>query len=273
VTTAHLLAIAWDPEPSVFAGCALLMLGYLAVVRFRMDSKTALFASGVTLLLLTLVGPLDFLGDDYMFSAHMFEHLLLILAVPPLLLLGLPADPVRLFLRVRIVARSERALRRPLVAWLLAVGTMWAWHAPVLYNAALANENVHIVEHLSMLVTATIYWWPVFGPLPELRLPPLSAVFYIFLAASANMLLGVLLTFSPLGYYPKYMQPADGNGVFHLIRDVWGLDPKADLQLGGLIMWVFGGLVYFWTLMAVVARWYRAEESDTAAGATGRTYS
>ena len=90
MTNGQLLAEAWDFEPAVILGSAALFLAYLWVVRFRMNRKTALFGSGVLLMLLTLIGPLDFLGDRYLFSAHMMEHILLYLAVPPLLLLGLP---------------------------------------------------------------------------------------------------------------------------------------------------------------------------------------
>jgi cytochrome c oxidase assembly factor CtaG len=264
MTTGHFLAIAWDPEPTVIIGCALLLLGYMLLVHFRMNRKTALFTSGVVLLLLTLIGPLDFLGDNYMFSAHMMEHLLLILPVPPLLLLGLPSGPILSLLKVPSVARAERFLSRPAVALLLSVGTMWVWHAPLLYNLALANEGIHALEHLTMLAAATIFWWPVFAPVPELRFAPIPAIAYIFLAATANMLLGILLTFAPLGYYPKYMQ-SGSNGVFKLIRNVWGIDPKSDLQLGGLSMWVLGGIFYFIVVMAVVARLFRASDADAVA--------
>jgi cytochrome c oxidase assembly factor CtaG len=90
MTNGQLFAQAWDFEPTVIFGSAALFFAYLWLVRFRMNRKTALFGSGVLLMLLTLIGPLDFLGDNYLFSAHMMEHILLYLAVPPLLLLGLP---------------------------------------------------------------------------------------------------------------------------------------------------------------------------------------
>jgi len=269
MTTEHLFAIAWDMELSVIVGCIFLLLFYLAAVRFRMDRLTVYFSSGTILLLLTLVGPLDFLGDNYMFSAHMLEHLMLILPVPMILLLGMPADMMRSLLKIRIMARTERLLNRPAAGWILSVGTMWIWHAPQLYNAALANEGIHAMEHLTMLVTATIFWWPIFSPLPELRMSPISAGIYIFLAAAAEMLLGILLTFAPLGYYPTYMHPGTGTGiegqVFSLIRDTWEITPQFDLQLGGLIMWVIGGLFYFGALMAVTARLFQVSESDVPA--------
>ena len=259
MTNGQLFAEAWDFQPTVIFGSAALFLAYLWVVRFRMNRKTALFGSGVLLMLLTLIGPLDFLGDEYLFSAHMLEHLLFYLAVPPLLLLGLPPEPVRSLLSIEIAAKTEGFLRRPAVAWLLAVGTMWLWHLPALYNAALNNEGIHAVEHLSFLVTGTIFFWPIFTPLQSHRFSPVVGAVYIFAAMSANMILGILLTYAPLGYYPTYMQSSDATGLF-LIRTVWKLDPQSDLNLGGMFMWIIGGLLYFASLMAVFSRLYRNPE-------------
>ena len=265
MTNGQLFAEAWNFEPAVIFGCAALFFAYLWVVRFRMNRKTALFGSGVLLMLLTLIGPLDFLGDDYLFSAHMMEHILLYLAVPPLLLLGLPPAPVRSLLSIEIAAKAERFLRRPTIAWPVAVGTMWLWHLPVLYNAALNNEGIHAGEHLSLLVTGTIFFWPVFTPLHQHRLSPVVGTVYLFTAMSANMLLGILLTFSPLGYYPTYMRSSGSAGIFRFIRTVWKLDPQSDLNLGGMFMWIIGGLMYFASLMAVFSRLYRnPEDWETA---------
>lgn len=260
MTNGQLLVEAWDFEPAVIFGSAALFFAYLWVVHFRMNRKTALFGAGVLLMLLTLIGPLDFLGDDYLFSAHMMEHILLYLAVPPLLLFGLPPAPVRSFLSIEIAAKAERFLRRPAIAWLLAVGTMWLWHLPVLYNAALNHEGIHAVEHLSILVTGTIFFWPVFTPLRSHRLSPVTGAVYIFSAMSANMILGILLTFSPLGYYPAYMRSSDGTGIFRLIRTVWKLNPQSDLNVGGMFMWIIGGLMYFSWLLAVIVRLFRSPE-------------
>ncbi len=257
MTSGQLFLQAWDLEPTVIIGCAVLLVAYLWMVRFRFDGKTAFFASGVLLMLLTLIGPLDFLGDGYLFSAHMLEHILLELAVPPLLLLGIPSGPVRSLLSVSMAAKAEQFLRRPAVALLLAVGTLWLWHLPALYNAALDSEGIHAVQHLSMLVTGTVFWWPVFTPLPEHRISPVAGFIYIFLAASANMILGILLTFSPLGYYPTYMRSTDGTGIFHFIRTVWELDPQSDLNLGGMFMWIVGGLLYFTAMITVFSRLFQ----------------
>ncbi len=266
MTNGQLIAEAWDFQPTVIFGSIALFLAYLWGVRFRMNRKTVLFGSGVLLMLLVLIGPLDFLGDEYLFSAHMMEHILLYLAVPPLLLLGLPEDLARSLLSIKIVAKAVRFLCRPILAWLLAVGAMWLWHLPALYNAALKNEGIHAGEHLSILATGTIFFWLVFTPLPQYRLSPVAGTVYLFTAMSANMLLGILLTFAPLGYYPIYMHPSGGDAIVEFIRTVWQLDPQSDLNLGGMFMWIIGGLLYFVSLMAVFSRLYRStpEERETA---------
>lgn len=90
MTTWQFLTSTWSWEPSILLGCALLLAGYLAAVRFRLDGRQLLFVAGDLVLLLALVSPLDELGDTYLFSAHMAQHLLLVLVVPPLFLLGIP---------------------------------------------------------------------------------------------------------------------------------------------------------------------------------------
>jgi len=258
----QLFVSAWDWEPSVVAGCAALLLAYFASMRFRFPKVAWFFIAGIIVLLLALVSPLDTLGDTYLFSAHMLQHILLILIVPPLLLLGMPRELAQRILRVPLAVRLERILGRPILAWTLGVGTMWLWHWPLLYNAALANETIHIVEHLMFLVTATIFWWPVIGPIEELRMAPLGAVVYVFGACVAHTVLAILLTFAPLGLYPAYLQPVDTLHILPLIRDRWGLTPSADQQWGGLLMWVPACLVYLSVLLATLARWYRTPEQE-----------
>jgi cytochrome c oxidase assembly factor CtaG len=262
VTIGQLLLRAWDFEPSVLIGCALLLVGYFWLLHGQVGRKATFFVAGVLLMLLTLIGPLDYLGDDYLFCAHMLEHILLMLAVPPLLLLGLPDAPLRSLLKRPFFNRTERLLGRPVVAWFLSTGTLWIWHFPLFYNAALADERLHIFQHLTMLVTGTIFWWPVFSPLKERRMTPVWAFMYIFLAAAVNMILGILLTFSPLGYYPTYMRPADANAIFRLIRKGWEIDPQSDLNLGGMFMWIIGGLLYFWAMIAAISRLFLNEQKS-----------
>lgn len=262
MTTWQLLASTWSWYPSVLVGCAAALGAYLIAVRFRLTTKTLSFTIGILVLALALVSPLDALGDAYLFSAHMLQHLLLVLVVPPLLLLGMSAWMMRRILSWPPAHRTEQLLRRPSVAWTLAVVTLWLWHIPHLYNAALDSETTHAVEHATFLVTATILWWPILTPLEESRLAPLPALFYLFAAGAANAVLGIILTFTPPGLYPMYLHPFDPIGALPLIRDAWRISPEVDQQIGGLLMWVPGGLVYAAAAMGMLARWYRMPEAD-----------
>ena len=102
MTSGQLLTSAWNWEPTVLAGCAALAAGYVVVAR-PLGIRAVSFMAGVLALLLALTSPLDTLGDTYLLSAHMLQHFLLILVVPPLLLLGIPP-------RV-----AERVRRRPVL--------------------------------------------------------------------------------------------------------------------------------------------------------------
>jgi putative membrane protein len=266
MTTWQLLTSTWSWDPSVVLGCAALIGIYLAVVRSRITPRAFFFVAGVLVLLFALVSPLDTLGDTYLFSAHMVQHLLLLLIVPPLLLLGIPpwlADEV---LKRPRINRAERILGKPLVAWFLGMGTIWLWHVPALYNATLTDEGIHplihIFEHLCFLVTATIFWWPVLAPEVERRLAPLATIPYLFGAAAANSVLGIILAYAPPGLYPAYLHPEETLAILPLLRDGWGLTPAVDQQLGGLVMWVPGSLVYLSGIIGALGRWYSTPEED-----------
>jgi cytochrome c oxidase assembly factor CtaG len=256
MTTWQLFVSGWDWEPSVAVGCALLLLSYFAALRFRFEWRSLCFVAGVLVLLLALVSPIDTLADGYLFSAHMVQHILLILVVPPLLIMGLPRGLAGRLLLYPLLQKAERVFSKPLVAWVLGVGSMWIWHWPPLYNAALSHEAIHIAEHLLFLITATIFWWPVLGPVEESHLSPLAAVIYLFSACGAHTVLAILITFAPVGTYPAYLQPSDSIGILALLRDHWGLTPGVDQQLGGLLMWVPVCLIYLGFIIATMIRWY-----------------
>lgn len=251
---------AWNPEPSVLAGCFVALAGYGFAVRGRIDRAALRFLAAVAVVLVALVSPLDALADDYLFSAHMAQHLLLDLVAPALFVLGVSPALARRMLRHRALAAIERRLRRPVMAWLLGVGTLTIWHLPSLYDATLASETVHVLEHLSFLVTGTIFWWPALAPLAQLRLPPPVGLAYLVSAAMANGLLGILFTLSSTPWYQGYAHPRDELGALALIREQWGLSRLIDQQLGGALMWVLGSLVFLAAIVAALAGWVRERE-------------
>jgi putative membrane protein len=261
MTTGRLLLSAWDFEWSINLGSAAALCLYF----WKIDAgrwQRILFAAGILVLVLSLESPLDPLGDDYLFSAHMAQHLLLILIVPPLLLLGISEPAARKLLRVSAIGKAERILGRPVVAWFAAIAVMTLWHVPVFYNFALAHEAVHVFQHLSFLVTATMFWWPVLHPIADRRLKPGVAVLYLFAAAAENSALGIILTFMRVGHYPAYLHPDDDYGALHLIRNVWQISPASDQRLGGLLMWIPGCSIYFIAILGILAHWYAQPDGD-----------
>lgn len=250
---------AWDFDPSIVIGCIALLAAYAFAHRGDY-SRAPWFVAGVAAMFLALVSPLDVLSDQYLFSAHMLQHLILILIVPPLLIIGLSEKFVRQVLEVPVLARIERVLATPALAWTLAIAVIWIWHWPALYNATIADEDVHIFEHLCFLVTATIFWWPIFAPSARSLLEPMLAIIYLATAMVANSVLAILLTFAKPGLYPAYLHPADSLGILPMLREGWGLTPAVDQQLGGLLMWVPGGLIFLGAIMFVMARWYSEPE-------------
>lgn len=253
----------WDIDPSIPIGCGLLLAAWFIAHRSDL-SRGGFFVAGVAVMFVALTSPIDTLGDTYLFSAHMLQHMILILIVPPLLILGLSPRFVRAVVGVPALGAIERVARRPLVAWLPAMLVLWLWHWPRLFDAALANEDIHIVEHLCFMVTATIFWWPILCPIESSLMPPLPGVLYLFAGMLATSLLGIAITFAPVGLYPPYLHPPDPLGILALLRDSWGLTPDIDQELGGLLMWVPGGLAFLTAIFIVMARWYRMPEEFSA---------
>jgi cytochrome c oxidase assembly factor CtaG len=269
----HELWSAWNPDPTILLGLALSLWGYARGLRrlWRRAGpgrgirawQAACFVGGVAALLVALVSPIDQMGA-VLFSAHMVQHLVLILVAAPLLVLGRPlivflwALPPRWRHRLGRWWRRKsgprvawRLANRLATAWVLSVAALWVWHAPALYQAALHDELLHAIEHGSFLGTALLFWWTVIHP-PSGRRGYGASVLAIFTMAVQNGLLGALLTFAPTLWYPAY----GSRGA------VWGLAPLDDQQLAGLIMWIPASLVYLAALALLFVQWLAAVEQS-----------
>ncbi len=253
MTTLQILTL-WNFDPTILGGGAALLLAYAAAVRFRFARSAIYFALGVLVVWFALFSPVDPLADEYLFSAHMFQHLLLIAVAPPLLLLGIPKS-VWASLPAPL-ARVEYVLSRPVVAWLVGVVTVVTWHWPALYNATLQNGVLHVFEHLCFLATGSVFWYPIIRG----RLGAPAALIYLMAATHVMTLLGILLAFFPHLLYPAYAQPADSLGLLTLIRSGWGISARDDQQIAGLMMAVPGGAAYLTAIFVMMVRWFTREE-------------
>lgn len=217
----------------------------------KMAQRTWFLLPALAALALALLPPVRTLANGFLFSAHMLQHLLLQLVVPPLLLLILPLSGP---------AEAPKINARYAVgAWLAGVGAMWIWHDPALCNAVLHSPSLRLLQYGSLLLMGTLFWWPVAGPRRDWRLPPLLGILYLFSACLGCTILGIVITFAPPELYSKYFHAA---GVSLPLFDDWELTPAADQHLGGLLMWVPACLIYICGILALMARWYSAPEVE-----------
>jgi len=266
MTTWKLLLTTWEFTPSVVIGCALLLVLYFWATRGKIDRKAVNFSLGVLTIFLALCSPIDALGDDYLFSAHMVQHMMLGMVAPLFMVAGIPEAFVRAWLKLPVIAWLERLFSNPQLALILASATFWVWHLPYLYDLTLENELVHITEHMMLIITGTMLWWPVFKPIPEGRLNPLPALLYMGVAGALSTILGILFTMSDTPYYEGYAHPHDELGALQLIREGWGLNQLEDQKLGGAIMWEPAGAIFLWAMMIVLIKWFREEGRETSVG-------
>jgi putative membrane protein len=240
----------WTFDPSIWLGIVVVHGVYLLLVgplrgRFAasqpVSSKQLTYWTlGILTLIIALITPLSALADLYLFSAHMLQHILLTLVVPPLLLLGMPAwffEPLRTRPVLLSLARS--------ICNVVFVG----WHVPSLYNLALYSPAIHLLEHLTIVLTALVTWMPLLSPtklIPRLPLP--LQVFYTFLQSIIGTALGAILTLAPDPIYVFYEQAPR----------IWAIPVLEDQVWAGLIMWAGAALLWLLALTIVFFRWFNA---------------
>jgi putative membrane protein len=216
--------------------------------------RSLCLASGLAVVVVALASPLDSLAHE-LFAAHMAQHMLLVACAAPLIALGRPWQVIaRAAPRgmVRSVARAARPLRRgrrrlPIAAVALGVlaihvGAVWAWHVPALYAVALERPAVHALSHASLLATAIVFWSFLIAAGRRGGLGRGVGIAIAFGAAAGTGILGALLTFATTPLYPEHVGPAAERGM----------TPIGDQQLGGLLMWIPGGMVYLVAVLALL---------------------
>ncbi len=224
--------------------------------------QASAFAAGTVALLLALASPLDAMAEA-LFSAHMVQHLLLILVAAPLWVVGAPLLPLLWTLphggRRNVggwwtahptLRRTVHTLTAPGVVLVVHTLALWFWHFPGPYQAALARRPVHALEHLSFFVTALLFWWVVVQPLGRRRLGHGAGLLLVGATLAQSGALGAVLMFARSPWYPAH-GPGAGS---------WGTTLLADQQLAGLIMWVPAGLVYVGAAAWLFLAWMRDDE-------------
>ena len=245
----------WHAE--VLAGLAGLAGLYLWAARAQgrrlSPGRLLALAGALTVLAGALNGPLHDLSDRALLSAHMVQHLLLTLAAPPLLLAAVPPGLLSPLLpRLGLLPLVRRLTGLP-VAFGLYNAALVAWHLPAPYNAALEHHALHVVEHLTLIATAVLAWWPILSSEPVLPRPAYGTqLLYLFLMSVPMTVVAAFVTLAPAPLYPFY---AAAPRVFPL-------SPLEDQRLGGVIMWVPAAIAPLAAFTGVFFRWAAAEPDE-----------
>ncbi len=278
----RLLSWDWSFEPAVMLGVVVAIVLYWRGVRYSIRAglarhlsgwRFASFAGALLSIVLALESPLDIWSDTYLW-AHMLQHMLLIFAAPPLLLLGLPVWPV--WRAIPLSARRDSLrwvmrrpkVRRPLfwlmgilttprVVWVLFIADFLAWHVPALYDLALQYQSVHDLEHLLFLGTSILFWAQIIPSMPlEPRLGYLMRGLYLFAAGIAMSMVSMIYVYFPTPLYAHYAAVA---------RPVGAISAIVDQDAAGAIMDIVGGFTIAIVFMVLLWLWLDEDEKRTAA--------
>ena len=265
---------AWTFEPVVIVSLAVTAVVYGRGVRRlarrvpRPDraSRTAAFYAGLAVLAVALLSPLDALAEA-LFSAHMVEHLLLMVVAAPLIayshptaafVAGTPQAARDGLLRANVpgLRRAAQGLTRPVAVWVLGTLALWAWHMPAPYDLALRHGAAHAVEHASFLGTALLFWHVVFASGGRRGVPRPVAILLVLANGVQSTALGAILL---LASTPLYAAHTAGARIWHVSR-------LNDQQLAGALMWAPPAFLYIVVMGWLLVRWFDEMDSASADG-------
>ncbi len=260
----------WHNEPYLIGG--LVILGWLYAIfcgplRGQISPgavfprrKAWLFYSSLVIFYLAVGSPLDQAGERFLLSAHMVQHQLLIYPAAILFLVGLPDWLVTPLTGRAGLRRIFRILFHPVSCLLIFVGVMTAWHMPSLYDWALRDKVVHVIEHVMFFGSALFYWWPLLSPSREFPpIPPGAQMLYLVAVTIGMTPLFAYIAFSDNVLYPTYEFAP---------RILANFSAEDDQFLAAAIMKLGGMAVSFCAIAIAFYRWYH--QSNATGGSARR---
>ena len=265
----------WSPSPLVLAGAVVALVfffqGFRRLrIRGRADlapwSRAALFCAGVAVTVFALVGPIDTVGEEYLQSVHMLQHVLvadlgvaltLVAVRGPLAVFFLPRGLLSPLAHTRWVRRALAFLLKPWVSYATWVGVLVAWHVPPVYEAALSNQLVHTIEHLSFVAAGLLVWTQIVDPTGHRRLSVGERAGYTALVFWTGQILAYVIAFSPEVLFDPYVGQPDR---------LLGLSPLIDQKLAAVVMMVEQAA----TLGVAFMLLYRRANTERAAKPAGQ---
>jgi cytochrome c oxidase assembly factor CtaG len=251
---------AWSWEPGTLIGIGVVIIVYFAITfplskRFTNSdppntTRILWFTLGILAAIIALMSPINIASKEYLFSAHMIQHILITLVMAPLLLAGTPCWLISDVMRHNWIKRFTKIITNPIPTFFLYFLSLSFWHLPSVHAAMMGNETMHVAQTLSFILTGLLFWWPVIIAVPEL--PKLSdplKMLYLFLAVIPCTVLGVVIIFAPTVMVSSYS----------MATRITPLDPMTDQQVAGILMAVPSMFILLGTMLTVFYKWYKRE--------------
>jgi putative membrane protein len=242
-------AFQWHPEVQILV--AFLTGAYIYMVRVigpravgpgeQVVTRTQWIAFGGSMVMLWIATdyPLHDISEQYLYSAHMLQHMMLSYFIPPLALIATPTWLLRVLIGDGRLYGVVRWFTRPVTAAVTFNAVVMLTHVPGMVNGSVENPILHYGLHVLLVTTSLLMWMPVLGPFPELRMGPGAASIYLFLQSVVPTVPAGWLVFAEGVVYSSY-----GEQVVRL----WGIDATTDQQIAGAIMKV-GGAIFLWSIV------------------------
>ena len=240
----------FEANPEVYLLVAFLVGAYIYMVRVigpravqpgeSVITRRHLWCFSIAMVMLFVAStwPVHQIGEGYLYSVHMLQHMMLSYFLPPLVLLATPQWLLRVLIGQGRAYRVVRFMTRPVVAGVVFNMVVIATHVPSVVNTSTVNGPLHYAVHLAVVMAALLMWMPVVGPFDELHMTYGGKMIYLFLQSVVPTIPAGWLTFAEGAVYKHYNQP---------VR-VWGISVTSDQQLAGAIMKLGGG-VFLWTIV------------------------
>ena len=255
----------WAPHLDVWAIMTTVLALYWAAVRYWgpkhvspgeppvTKGQVRCFALGVAVFWIGAEWPIHELSENYLFSVHMFQHLLFSMVAPALVLMGTPDWLARRLLRPRWVMAVMRRITRPLPALVLFNAFLVFTHWPGFVNATVSSEPLHFAAHALLVALSLVMWWPVLSPMPELpRLSMPGQMLYLFGQTIVPTVPASFLTFSDSPFYRVYAEAP---------RLIPGFSAVADQGVAGLVMKLGGGMLLWAIIAYLFFKWSAQQET------------
>lgn len=259
----------WDFNIANVAFLLLLISFYLYITNFRFTKKSIYFFTAIFIMIICIASPLHYLGEHFLFSAHMVSHVLILLIAAPLFIASIPKDN-RVKKSYEFI--SKKIYASPLVSWLVGVSIMWLWHIPFIFNQMFSMPGMNtgsmhsmnglmFLHMLSLFIAGCLFCLPIINPVKEFRIAPLTSVLYLSSACVFCSLLGLFITFAPAATFTGYIGNYGTDNYLSIIRNNWKITAAQDQQMGGLIMWVPCCFIYLSASMIILIKWFEKKET------------